>query len=297
MDLDELRLFQHLTRTLHYGETSRDCHVSPPTLTRTIQRLEEELDASLFTRSKRRVELTEAGEIVARYAIEALTRFDQLRGELGTTGRELEGRLRVFTTVTASDTLLPGVLGSFRREHPRVRIELETGYPADALKQLVRGRIDVAVASVPERLPRPIVGKTMMRTPLLFVAPRLPGELTDRLATAGRRIPWSELPMILPHGGATREHAERWFRQERVRPTLYSEVSGSEAILSLVALGCGVGVVPKLVCDQSRLRRRVQVLAPRRALPDLRVAVCTARPRLESPVVRSFWSAMEDATN
>lgn len=294
MDTDELRLFQHLARTLHFGETSRECHVSPSTLTRTIQRLEEELSAPLFTRTKRRVELTAPGRELASYAADALTRFDALRDELHR-GPRLEGRLRVFTTVTASYTLLPDVLGRFRGEYPGVRIELETGYPVDALEQLQRGRIDIAVASVPERLPRVIAGKTVARTPLRFVAPTLPCEVSDLLGSAARP-PWAKLPFILPHAGATRAHTDRWFRRAKLRAQIYSEVAGSEAIMSLVALGCGVGVVPELVRDRSPLRRRVRVLASNPELPDLRVAVCTVRARLENPIVRSFWSAMEGAT-
>ncbi len=294
MDFEALRCVQHLSRTLHFGETSRECHKSPPALTRIVQRVEEELGANLFVRTHRRVELTEAGRRVAAFAGEILSRYDALAAELRERGPELEGRLRIFTTVTASFTLLPDALERFRRVHPRVRIELETGDPVDALPRVERGRIDVAVASVPDRLPKAMVGRTLLRTPLLMVAPTAPGEVAER--TRARRLRWAELPMILPRTGATRDHVDRWFRRRTIRPTLYSEVAGSEAILSLVALGCGVGVVPKLVYERSPLRNRVRVLDIEAPIADLRVAACAARARLRQPVIRAFWRRLEVGT-
>ena len=61
MDYEELRLFLHLSRSLHFGRTSRECHVSPSALSRTIQRLETEVGQPLFTRDRRSVELLPAG--------------------------------------------------------------------------------------------------------------------------------------------------------------------------------------------------------------------------------------------
>jgi len=292
MEIASLRCFQHLSHTLHFGRTSRECHVSPSALTRVIQRLEEELGTALFVRGPRSVRLTESGRAFGRYASDVLARYDALRAEIAAGRTALRGTLRVFTTVTACYSLLPGILGRFRTEYPEVVIELETGYPVDALEQLQRGRIDVAVASVPERLPRAVSGKTVARTPLLFVQPAAPGPVASRLRGA-RDVAWEGVPVILPHAGATRAHVDAWFRARRVRPRIQSEVPGSEAIMSLVALGCGVGVVPKLVYDKSPLRGDVRVLQVDPELPDLRVAVCTARERRTRPLIRAFWECVD----
>ena len=63
MDFNELRLFNHLAGTLHYGKTSRACNISPSALSRTIVRLEEEVGHKLFYRDNRSVELTDTGKI------------------------------------------------------------------------------------------------------------------------------------------------------------------------------------------------------------------------------------------
>ena len=60
--------------------------------------------------------------------------------------------------------------------------------------------------------------------------------------------------MVLPEFGLARDAVDRWFRDKKLRPRVYSEVAGNEAILALVSLGCGVGVLPRLVVERSPLR-------------------------------------------
>ena len=64
MDFDDLRLFLHLSRTLHFGRTSQECHISASALSRSIQRLEQSVGQQLFERDNRSVELTRAGALL-----------------------------------------------------------------------------------------------------------------------------------------------------------------------------------------------------------------------------------------
>jgi LysR family positive regulator for ilvC len=108
-----------------------------------------------------------------------------------------------------------------------------------------------------------------------------------------RPLPWSDLPVVLPAAGLAREAADRWFKRRRVPPRVYGEVPGSEAILSLVSLGCAVGIVPRIVFDKSPLRENARVLtAGADDLGEFRVGVCTQRRKLTSPIVRAFWESM-----
>src|SRR5262245_24582470 len=125
MDTEGLRLFLHLARSLHFGRTSRECHVSPSALSRSIQRLEQEAGAPLFRRDSRHVELTVAGERMLSFASETLSRWDHALAGLRGSGPQLRGTLSLFCTVTAAHSLLPSVLGAFRKRHPEVTIRLE----------------------------------------------------------------------------------------------------------------------------------------------------------------------------
>ncbi len=289
MDTEGLRLFAHLARSLHFGRTSRECHISPSALSRSIQRLEQEAGAPLFRRDSRHVELTPAGERLLVFAGETLTRWEQALTGMRESGAGLQGTLSLFCTVTAAHSLLPAVLGSFRKRHPDVTIRLETGYAADALQRLQRNEVDVSVAALPDRVPSTIVSRVIAHTPLSFIAHPSLG-----LAST-RAIDWSAVPMILPEHGLARDSVTRWFRQKRITPRVYSEVSGHEAILSLVTLGCGIGVVPELVLEKSPLRSELQVIDARPRLPAFHVGVCIKRSSLKTPLIAAFWDSISDA--
>ena len=293
MDYDALRLFLHLSRTLRFSRTSRECHVSPSALSRTVQRLEREAGWPLLERDRRTVRLTAEGARFAEHARDTLERWDRLGRELAGRRDRLSGTIAIFASVTACQSFLPELLSAFRQRHPEIHIRLETGYAADALERLAEGRVDVSVAAIPARMPQALVARVLLHTPLVFAAPRAACEV-ERLCHR-RPLPWPELPVVLPASGQARDSADRWLRRRRIAPAVYGEVPGSEAILALVSLGCGVGIVPRLVLDESPLAAKVRILDADdggEALGEFRVGVCTRRRKLASPLVRALWESM-----
>jgi LysR family positive regulator for ilvC len=290
MDYDALHLFLHLSRTLHFGKTSRECHLSPSALSRTIQRLESELGKPLFERDKRSVALTGAGELFRTHASDTLSRWQRFKQHLDV-GPKLAGSISIFASVTACQSFLPRILDNFRRAYPEIHIKLETGYAADALSTLERGTVDVAVAALPDRIPARLAARVVLHTPLVFVAPTSDCPVSDQIER--RPIRWDEVPIVFPAAGLARTSAEQWFKRRRAAPNIYSRVAGNEAILSLVSLGCGVGIVPRLVMDRSPLRAEVRQIDVEPALDPFRIGVCTDRRKLELTTVRAFWSSVE----
>jgi LysR family positive regulator for ilvC len=290
MDYDALHLFLHLSRTLHFGRTSRECHMSPSALSRTIQRLEVEVGRPLFERDKRSVTLTGAGELFRTHASDTLARWQRFQQQVGD-GPRLAGSISIFASVTACQSFLPRVLDNFRRSYPDIHIKLETGYAADALSMLERGSVDVAVAALPDRIAPKLAARVLLHTPLVFVAPTSECQVSAQIER--RPIPWDEVPIVFPAAGLARTSAEIWFKRRRIVPNVYSRVAGNEAILSLVSLGCGVGIVPRLVMEQSPLRAEVRQIDVEPRLDPFRIGICTARRRLEQTTVRAFWDSVE----
>jgi LysR family positive regulator for ilvC len=293
MDHDALRLFLHLSRTLRFLQTSRESHISPSALSRAIQRLEREVGCRLFERDRRTVRLTPEGARFVEHARDAVERWDAVTRELRGRSTALEGTIAIFASVTACQSFLPGMLSGFRQRFPDIHIRLETGYAADALEMLAEGRVDVTVAALPDRIPAPLIARVLLHTPLVLVAPSSPCEVQRQVA----RRPLSpqvlaEVPIVLPASGLARASADRWFRRKRITPRIYGEVSGSEAILSLVSLGCGAGIVPRIVMDKSPLRAQVRALEVEPEIGEFRVGVCTQRRKLQSPLVKAFWDSL-----
>ena len=89
--------------------------------------------------------------------------------------------------------------------------------------------------------------------------------------------------------GLSRQRLQNWFRSNNIRPNISALVSGHEAIVAMVGLGLGVGVVPQLVIDHSALRDKVRVMKMVPALEDFSVGLCSLQQRLENPLVKAFW--------
>lgn len=125
MDLRDLKTFLHLAESRHFGRSARAMHVSPSTLSRQIQRLEEDLGQPLFVRDNRTVTLTEAGEELRTFAQQTLLQYQQLRHVIDQQGPSLSGELHIFCSVTAAYSHLPPILDRFRAAHPSVEISLD----------------------------------------------------------------------------------------------------------------------------------------------------------------------------
>jgi len=293
MDDRSLELFLHLTSTLHFGRTGAACNISPSALSRTIQRMEEELGVTLFVRDKRSVSLTEAGKQLRDFARERVDRWELFRESLMPHDNLLQGEIVLYCSVTAAQAVLSEIFVAFRGRHPAVHIRLQTGDSANAIDRILDGSADLTVAARPDVLPKSVEFLPLVTTPLLFIAPRVECEVTQMINS--RQPPWRSVPMILADRALSRRRADEWFRAKRVRPNIYAEVAGHEAIIAMVRLGCGVGVVPQLVLDQSPLRTEVRVIDVEPSLASYHVGVCAFRRRLQSPTVRAFWEVAAES--
>lgn len=292
-DYDGLRQFVELARTLHFTRAASALHVSPSALSRAIRRLEAQVGEPLFEREHHNVTLTDAGAAFRRYATSVLDGWAEYEASRAAGTGPLHGTLHVYCTVTAAQAIVPELLGRFRDAHPGVRLELETGYAADALDQLGRGAIDVTIAPIPAQLPRGVEARVVATTPIVVVGPNAPGPVRAR--TVGRRVDWARVPWVLPAHGLPRQAIDAWLAGRGIEPDVYAEIQGHEAILSLVALGCGVGIVPELVLASSALQGRVEPLAGPR-LPSLRIGVCVRTRSLANPIVAALWDAVPSRT-
>ena len=101
---------------------------------------------------------------------------------------------------------------------------------------------------------------------------------------------WAECPMILSERGPARQRVDRWFSTIGVSPKIYAQVAGNEAIVSMVSLGFGVGVVPRIVLDNSPLAGNVAILDVAPALAHSEVGLVTQKKSLANPLIRAVWS-------
>ncbi len=281
MNIIKLKIFCSLATTLHFGRAASACHVSASTLSRNIKQLEEDLGVSLFERDNRSVALTQDGQSYLRFAREVLQQWETYQESLLAQADQLRGQLSIYCSVTASYSFLYNILTEFRVRHPGIAIKLHTGDPAQSIERVQAGYEDIAIAAKPDKLPSGVSFKPIAHSPLIFICARQQHEWDS--------ASWDQIPIIIPEEGLARDRLNKRFSEQKVTPNVYAEVKGNEAIVSMVSLGFGVGVLPKIVVDNSPLAEQVEPFAQQLNLGPYSMGVCVMEKRLKSPILSAFW--------
>lgn len=290
MNIRDLELFKHLATSLHFGRTALECNITPSGLTRTIQRLENDIGEQLFFRNNRSVNLTPAGMQFREYCEETLARFHLFKNSLKNDS-VLQGELTLYCSVTAILSILPKIFRKFRRTYPEVMIHVQTGDAAKALSKLQTAEVDIAIAALPDQQPPGLEFIEILETPLLFISPKFFPEV---IIKKDGHIDWHQTPFILPSTGLSRIRAEGWFAQKNIQPYIYSQVAGNEAIIAMVGMGSGVGIVPYLVLEQSSLKSEVEIVELRPKLQPFVVGACTTSQNKNNVIVQAFLDIVSE---
>lgn len=291
MDTRALNVFLSVADTLNFSRSGELLHMSVSAVSRTVQRLEDELGQPLLERDNRKVRLTSAGREFREYARHAVAEWQQLRRKLGSDA-ELAGEVSLYCSVTATYSVLAPILEAFRSAHPSVEIMMHTGDQADGISRVLDGQDDVAVSGRPAQLPSRLEFLPLLQSPLQFCMPAADCAVRETVLAgnrAGGEFDWRSVPLIVPERGVTKDMLDSWFQQRGIRPRIYAQVAGHEAIVAMVSLGLGVGIAPQLVIESSGMTSSVSAIDLPQGLPPLTVGLCSLGQRLASPLVKSLW--------
>ena len=292
MDTKSLQIFQHLARSLHFAKTADAYHMSPSTLSRLIQRMEQQMRCQLLVRDNRSVQLTDNGSKLLDYADQQIERWQSLTNGIAKQKDHLTGKLHIFCSVTAAYSHLPPLLDRFRQQHPSVEIILTTGDAADAISYVRDNSVDIAIAAKPEQLSTSLHFSAIAEIPLAVIAPLLSAKIRQQLRQS--KINWAEVPIILPEHGPARKRFDRWFSlKQQGKPYIYATVSGHEALVSMVALGCGVGITPEVVVENSPVKNRVEYLANVGEIDPFELGICCQKQKINQPALAAFFAAID----
>ncbi len=290
MDHKRLDYFLVLSKTLHFSRASELCHISAPTLSRNIKQLEEEVGVALFSRDNRSVKLTREGESFIDYANATLTNWHRFRANVQDPEQTIYGKVSIYCSVTASYSFLHQLLEQLRLQHQHIEIKLNTGDPALAINRVLDSHEAMAIAAKPDKLPAQIAFASIGYSSLVFIAPRNPSAITEKLASYNGAVNWSELEFIVPEQGFTRQRLEHWWRKNNINAKIYAQVAGHEAMVSMVSLGLGIAMVPKIVLDNSPLKDRVQIINDKREAPaGFEIGLAVLRKELADPALTALW--------
>ena len=247
IDSRQLRAFVILARTGSFTHTARELHLSQPAISHSIKVLEEEMQCRLLDRVGKSVRLTQAGEQFLEHAKKILDEMAAARERISELGKWGHGRLRLGTSSTACQYILPPVLREFKESFPHCTIQIEPGDTPDALALLHGNRIDLALTLEPQ-------GETQLEFRPLFadelqflVSPLHPWAQAGR---AGSPEIKRQNFILYTKTSYLSEMIEEYFRHEGIVLTTSIELGNMEAIKELVKLGLGVSILAPWVAQK-----------------------------------------------
>jgi len=254
MTLTELKYIVAVARERHFGKAADACHVSQPTLSVAIKKLEEELDVKLFERSTSEIAVTHLGEQIVAQAQRVIETAAQIK-EIAKRGKDpLAGSLSVGIIYTIAPYVLPALMRQVIDRTPQMPLMLTENFTHKLLEQLRQGEIDCAI------LAEPFEGNGLATAPLYDEPYRVAVPSTHALAKQ-TSVSVAELEsenlLLLGNGHCFRDHVLGVCSENEAGRGLVGnasvdgirrsfEGSSLETIKHMVAAGMGITLVPRL---------------------------------------------------
>lgn len=239
MTLRHMKIYLAVYQTENVTRAARELNMTQPAVTRAIQEIEHYYGIRLFERINRRLSVTELGKEFYAYALHIVDSFDQMERELR--NWDEFGLLRVGTSVSIGNFLLPRVLAAFRRSHPNLRVKAQVSNGQSLQNALLENRLDFAVIEgnvSNELLNTSVIGEDRL-------VPVLPPEDPHR----GQAVPLKELmgqPLLLREiGSVGRSFLDHVFALHGITAAPVLESISTQALLQAVHTGLGVSFLPE----------------------------------------------------
>jgi LysR family transcriptional regulator, hydrogen peroxide-inducible genes activator len=275
--LNELRYAVAVARERHFGRAADACHISQPSLSVAVRKLEEELGVTLFERGHGEVTLTPAGESLIRQARRILDEVGVLREMATQQQDQLSGPLRVGAIYTIAPYLLPELIPVLHEYAPDMPLVIEENYTARLRDRLKEGELDAIVVSLPFE-ETGVVTLPLYDEPFVAVLPAAHPLQQEESLTLDRMVEANLL--LLGAGHCFRDQVlaacPRCLHSAEEVGSASRNLQGSslETIRHMVASGMGVTILPCTAAGADRYAQRL--LAVRRfedPVPSRRVAL------------------------
>jgi DNA-binding transcriptional LysR family regulator len=293
MNLNHLAIFHAVAQTGSMTLGAERLEISQPAVSKQVQELEKALGVHLFDRMGRRVRLSRAGEVLADYARRLFALAHEAQTAMADVRAVGRGRLLVGASTTIGTYLLPGVLATFRRRHPKVELLVEVENTEQVHRRLAGLELDVGLTEgfvEDEELD----AEVFHHDELVVIA--APGH---RLA-GSTRVPLSavrEEPFILREpGSGTRVVEERALARLKLPVQVAMALGSTEAIKRVVAEGAGLAIVSRLAVHAECAGGTLTVLP----VPDLHIKrplhLVRRKGRRDGPALQAFIEVLRERT-
>lgn len=243
MELNQLEYFVALAHIKNFTKAAKSLGVSQPALSRSISRLEKELNIKLFNRDSRKVNLTQYGQTFLSYAERTLQELATARQDIMNMAEPDRGVVNLSFMHSLGAYLVPNLLKEFRNVYPKIQFRLSQNHSFLLSKQLLKGESDLCLCSAPTNMDG-IAWVSLLSEELYIIVPSN-HPLANRSFINIEEIANESFITLKPLYGL-RTQTEHIFEVASIRPRIQFEGDEIVTVASLVAAGLGVSLVPKI---------------------------------------------------
>jgi DNA-binding transcriptional LysR family regulator len=259
MEIRQLRAFLAIAEAKTFTAGARRVNVTQAAISMQIRQLEEEVGLPLFTRTPRRVIMTEAGEYLLERARRIMREHDSALAEIAEVAGAEHGRLRIGSASAMFATRqLPTILQKLKAKFPNAEISVTSGTSQTLVEKIMHGEVDIAFVSLPVESTNVTIDPLFSDEIVAIAHPKHPlakDKFISAATLAGEHLILGE------KGGNTRRMIDEFFDAANVRPNIMMELSRQEAVNQMVENNMGVGIAgAKTVADEIREGRLVSWL-------------------------------------
>ncbi|WP_262030388.1 LysR substrate-binding domain-containing protein [Microvirga sp. Mcv34] len=255
--LRQLRYFETLARTRHFGMAADQCAVTQPALSMQIKELERELGIALVERRGNAVAITPAGQDIAQRAEAILNQVRDLSDYAHQQQGVLTGPLRLGIIPSIAPYLLPAILTAVARHYPALDLQIRETQTGALVEELVRGDLDAALLALP--IPQPQVETMALFDDRFLIAVQSKaakgwtgGDLRARMER--------ERLLLLEEGHCLRDQALQFCHIANMQSRKALAAASLTTIMQMVAAGHGITLLPELCAQTEVDRRRVALI-------------------------------------
>ncbi|MEZ6088495.1 MAG: LysR family transcriptional regulator [Pirellulaceae bacterium] len=265
MDIEQLANFECLAELKNFTHAAERLGISQSALSRSIQRLEEEIGQPLFDRKPRSVELTDVGVLFRSRAEQILLIVEDTKAEINDDGQS--GRIRIGAIPTVAPFFLPELLRQFSGVHPKANLIVRENTTEDLMKRCKQGELDVAILALPVSA-QYVEIEPLFEEELLLVLPSK-HPLAERKSVKLADI--EAYPFVLlDEAHCLTDAINSFCRQRSVQPVAVERTTQLVMVQELVSLGHGVSMIPAMArrldrCE-TRIYRSLDGARPKRTL-------------------------------
>lgn len=282
MELDQLRYFLRVAQRGSFTKAADELGVSQPALSRSIQKLEEELGQPVIERHPRHVTLTEAGALLQSRAQQIFTILDDTKAEITDDG--ISGRVRVGAIPTIAPYFLPKLLQQFAAKFSKATVLVQENTTDNLLKSLTQGEIDLAILAIPVPA-KYLEVEELFEEELLLVLP------LEHPLVKQEKIKIADIEpypfVLLDEAHCLSDNVVSYCRQRSFHPVAVERTSQLTMVQELVSLSHGISMIPDMARQVDQSDRRVyRSLSGKK--PTRKVAFAWNPYRFQSRLVKAF---------